>query len=742
MCMRALQRIFPLWLFSILLTLPAGWAQQPEELTVEWIYSDASREPTALPRFQWLADNTAMFFDMQKPVAERTFEIFDPASGERKPALDRTKALQSLQAVLGEDQAPKRLRWPVAFDAAGRKAVYLLRGDVFVLHLRDAKVQRITETEATEKSVNFSPDGKKLAYVRENDLYVYDLERKKETRLTADGADTILNGTLSWVYWEEIFGRRDIGYWWSPDSRALAFLRTDESPVSVMHYVDFKPAVPRVITQRYPKAGGKNPIVRVGIVELAGSATTWVKLPQDAYEYIARVKWLPDGKRVSVQTMNRGQDRLDLYFAERNGGEIRHILQESDTAWVNINDDLYFLKDNKHFIWASERDGYAHLYRYTLDGKLVNQITRGAWAIRSSGGGVYWLRRAVAAIDEKNGRVYFTALEKSSIEKHLYRIKFDGTGMERLSQEDGTHAITFSPDGKYYFDVYSTARALPVLRLHRNDGRQLRVVAASRPELLAKFNLQRRALFTIPARDGFRLPASLLKPADFDPQKKYPVIFAVYGGPSAPRVADAWRSSLYFDNILAKMGFLVAEVDNRSATAISKILENTINRQMSGDSELNDLVDAVKWFKSQPWVDPDRVGIWGWSGGGSFTLLAMTRSEEFKAGIAVAPVTDWHYYDTKWAEFGMKRPQDNPEGYEKTSLVKRAKDLHGRLMLVHGTYDDNVHPQNTWAFSDALIRAGIQFDMMIYPMRKHGISDRPARRHLFNKMLAFWQQNL
>jgi len=371
----------------------------------------------------------------------------------------------------------------------------------------------------------------------------------------------------------------------------------------------------------------------------------------------------------------------------------------------------------------------------------VNQITKGEWAIRASAG-VYWLRQTVAAIDEKREWIYFTSLKESSVEKHLYRIKFDGSKMEKLTKTAGTHGIYFSPDAKYYFDRYSNISTPPSVGLYKNNSKLVKMLALPNTELAAEYDIQFPELFTVPTRDGFPMPASLLKPKDFDPNKKYPIIFNVYGGPSAPTVSNSWSYSIYFNKILLDNGFLVASVDNRSATAISKILENRIHKKMMGNDELNDLVDAVKWFKSQPYINQDRVGVWGWSGGGTFTLLALTKSDEFKAGIAVAAVTDWHFYDTKWAETVMKTPEANPEGYENTSLLRSAKNLHGRLLLVHGTYDDNVHIQNAWTFTDELIKANKMFDMMIYPMRKHGISDRPARIHLFNRMLEFWRRNL
>ena len=727
----------------ILLIVSPALSQQKREMSVEWIFSDESGEVSALPAYSWLADNTAIVYDVRQPAEKRTFERLNPQTGQRTPMLDAAKVMESLRALLTKPaDAPKNLPWPVAFSETGQFALYIFEGDIFLLDIAKAQFSRATETPSEEKSVNFSPDGKRFAFVRDNDLYVYDIARRAEKRITRDGSETILNGTLSWVYWEEIFGRRDIGYWWSQDSEALAFLRTDESQVGTSYYVDFEPQYPRLIKQRYPKAGSPNPQVRVGIAEVNQDKTTWLDLDPKTYEYVVRVKWLPDNKRVSVQTMTRPQTEMTLYLADRATGKTTALLTETDKAWLNIHDDLYFLEDGKHFIWESERTGYSHLYLYTMDGKLVNEITKGNWATTSARAGAFWVRQSLAGVDEKNGWVYFTALEKSSIEKHLYRIKLDGTGMERITKEDGQHLISFSPDARYYFDRYSNIKTLPSLTLRAASGEMKAAMAAPRPERLAQFDMQYPELFTIPAADNFPMPAQLLKPKDFNPSKRYPVIIYVYGGPSAPSVANAWQFSNYFDQMLLHEGYLVLYVDNRSATAISHALETTSMGQMYGASELKDLVGAVRWLKSQSYVDPQRVGVWGWSGGGTFTLLAMTRSKEFKAGIAVAAVTDPFYYDAKWAEAMMRMPKDNPEGYQKTSLNNSAKDLTGRLLLVHGTYDDNVHIQNAWKFTDELIKAGKTFDMMIYPMRQHGIADRAARIHLYKTMLEFWKKNL
>ena len=711
-------------------------------LTVEWVLGDEGRRVASLPAHAWLSGGRLLMFDVRRPPEERAFEFVDPSTGARRPALDMAAAVASLGALLPDSGVTRSLDWPEAFDPAGRRALYVFKGDLFLLDLATSRFTRLTKTEAEERSPGFSPDARRLAFVRANDLYVLELDTRAEARVTRDGSETTLNGSLSWVYWEEIFGRRDIGYWWSPDSRALAYLQTDESAVGVSAFVDFRPdSAPRLIRQRYPKAGTLNPRVRVGVAEVGRGATTWVSINDRPVEYVLRVKWLPDGRRLSVQTLTRDQRESGLYFASRETGAATRILTETGPGWVNIHDDLHFLADGRHFLWASERDGYYHLYRYTLDGRLVNQVTRGPWALASSGGGAFWVRQAVVGIDEAGGWVYFTAMERSPVERHLYRIRFDGSGMTRLSAEPGVHRVSMPADARFYLDHFSDIRTLPSLTLRRPDGARQLALAGPRPELIARFDVQYPELLTIPAADGFPMPARLLKPKDFRPGRRYPVIVYVYGGPSAPSVANSWQGGLLLDQLFLAEGFVLLTVDNRAATGVSKRLENTIVGK-AFEPETADLLDAVRWLKAQPWVDAGRVGVWGWSGGGTMTLSLMTRSKEFKAGISGAPVTDWRYYDTKWAEALAGLPAENPEGYERASLVRRAGDLHGRLLLVHGTYDDNVHPQNTQAFADALIQSGKLFEQMIYPMRKHGVSDRAGAMHLHRTMLDFWKRHL
>ena len=734
----------PLKLISViaLLSLQTAFAQE-ERVDIDWVFSDEGRSAMSLPRRAWLDNETVLLYDNRMPKSERTLETFSINNQRRRPLVDRESVIADMTEILEPEDPIEEPGWPNAISPDGRYATYEKSGDILLLDLRNSSVETIAATEAEESAARFSPDGSWLAFIRDNDIFAIHLDDREEKRLTEDGSGTILNGTLSWVYWEELFNRADRGYAWAPDSSAIAYLQTDESGVGEMHYVHYEPNLPRVIHQRHAKPGAANPRVRAGVVSLEDGTTNWIDFGGTLYEYIARFQWLPDSRHVAVQTMNRDQTRLDIYVANAETGDAGHLLRETNDGWVNVHDDLHFLPTSDAFVWRSERSGYSHLYQFDMDGELINAVTSGNWALRPSGGPP-GMSQAVMAIDDKGGSIWFTALEKDSTERHLYRAGLDGTELRRLTEADGAHSILFSPDGRHFLNAHSSLDTPPSLRVHNSDGDLLAMIAEPDESTVARFDLLPWEQFTIEASDGFEMPAMMLKPRFFDPDRQYPVLVYVYGGPSAPTVSNAWqgRSRGLYHQLLAENGAIVFYVDNRSAAGKSKNDANTIVRQLYGPVELSDLLDGIAWLKSQPFVDPDRVGIWGWSGGGTMTLQSMTSSEEFVAGAAVAPVTDWHYYDTLYTERYMKRPQDNEEGYESTSHVKRAADLHGRLMLVHGTYDDNVHPQNSWAFSDALIEAGITFDMMIYPMRKHGISDDAAQAHVYTSMFEFWKRNL
>ncbi len=729
-----------LFLASLLAAAVAP-AQVPPKITVDWLFSDEAEALLRPSEARWSSDGSVLLLDGSTPDAARTFERIDPASLARQPAVDRAAAFASLGAELGKGDLPKALEWPESFDGAGRNAFYVFAGDLFRLRFETSRFERLTRTDAPESLPRVSPDGRRLAFVRGNDLWLRDLESGAETRVTRDGSDTVLNGTLSWVYGEEVFGPESGLIRWAPDSSALAFLRTDESPVAVSTFVDIVPETPRVIEQRYPKAGGANPIVQLGIFDLASGRTAWLDRSTVPYEYLIRIEWLADSSALGVETLNRAQDRADVYRVER-GGAARRVLTETDPAWVNLV-DFHFLADGATLVATSQSTGHNHLYRYSTDGARLGAITSGDWSIR---GPAAWQGSSVATtLDEARGFAYFTARQPDLTQLQLYRVGLDGTGLTRLSQEAGVHEVQWSADRRFYLDSHSSHDRPPSLSLHDATGALRATLSRIPAAALAALDLQLPELLTVPAADGHPLQARLYKPRDFDPARRYPLIVYVYGEPNAPAVMDSWRTwpppgSALWEQVLLDAGYLVATIDSRIATAATKAMENLALGSISGPQEAADLTAGLRWFKAQPWIDPQRVGMWGWSGGGTTTLLMLTRSQELTAAIAVAPAADRSTYDTKYTEPYLKTPAANPEAYAELSLVARAKDLHGRLLLVHGSYDDNVHPQNSLRFADALVEAGLPFDMMVYPMRKHDIGDRAARRHLYRLMLDFWKR--
>jgi dipeptidyl-peptidase-4 len=705
-----------------------------EKLTIELLFDRNFQDKLSTPQHVWLKNNRALILDTRVEKQKHSLEFFDPRIGKREPALDKDRVLSKLNAFLAKE-APSSIRWPDAVDVNGNAFVYLINGDIFCVELSNSNVNQLTKTPSLEMSPSFSPDGNWICFIRENDLYAIEWKTGIEKRLTTGATETLLNGPLSWVYWEEIYNHTSVPYQWSPDSKAIAYLQTDESMVSISTFVHFKPATQAVVYQRYPKAGQTNPKVHVGIVELSSSKTTWMDCGE--YEYLARFDWLPDSNKIAVQTLDRKQQELRLFFSDRATGESRQILIEKEPTWINLNDALYFLNKGKQFIWMSERDGYQHLYLYEMDGHLIRQLTKGNFMVLSSGGD-----RDLSGIDEEHGCIYFISNKDVLKERHLYRIKLDGTRFERMSKEEGVHTVSFSPSLEYYFDTFSNSLTPPSLCVFKADGTKTAVIAPSAKDVLEKYKISYPEFHTFRAEDELELPAMLIKPLDFDPKKKYPALINVYGGPGSPQVIDSWDRSLW-RSFLAQEGFFVFVFEVRAGIKKNKDLERSIYKRVHGIRNVKDILAGVLWLKQMPYIDLKRLGIWGGSGGGAMTIQVMTSSDVIKAGIARAPGNvDWHLYDTIWTERYMDTPQDNPEGYEETSTVLRASNLKGRLLIIHGTYDDNVHIQNTYAFINELIEHNIQFELMIYPWRKHGIDDISAQIHSHYLMLDFWNRHL
>ncbi len=582
--------------------------------------------------------------------------------------------------------------------------------DLYYLTTDGQTAVRLTSSPGPEKYATFDPQGKFVAFVRDGNLYVVDVATQTERALTTDGGGLIYNGEADWVYFEEVLNRRWKLFWWSPDSSAIAFLWTDDALVPEYAVVNEASRLRDVEPTRYPRAGEPNPTVKLGIVSTAGGAARWVDLSEytEGAYLITGAGWMPDSERIYFFVQDRAQRWLDISTASRRGGEPKRLLRETTEAWVEPPEKLVFLVDGS-FLLSSERTGWKHLYLYGKDGQLKHPVTEGSWEVRG-------LQR----VDEEGGWIYFTGTRDSHIAEHLYRVKPDGGEIQRLTEATGQHSVEVSPNGKYFIDTWSNASTPTQVALRATDGTKVRTLDTNPVYEREEYRFGGYEQFQIEMSDGFLVEASLVKPPDFDSSKKYPVWFTTYGGPHAPSISDAWQGGRTWDQMLAQMGAIVFHCDPRPASGKGACSAWTAYRQL-GVQELKDIEEAIRWLTSRPYVDGKRIGMSGHSYGGFMTAYALTHSTLFAGGVAGAPPTDWRFYDTIYTERFMDTPQNNPEGYERTSVVKAAKDLHGRLLLIHGGIDDNVHLQNTFTLVDALQRADKPFELMVYPQSRHGI---------------------
>ena len=713
---------------------------QNKQLTIDDIFDPAKKVNFngSTPTIRWLKDGKHFLLTNENSRRDvPRLQKVDAATGDAVPFFDAAKmqaAFAALPGVSAENARQLANRGTYDLNPAETAVLINWSNDLFYYELGSDRAIRLTSNPDEEVGEGFSPDGRMVSFVRGNNLYVEDLGMQRHERaLTSDGSAKILNGRLDWVYQEELYGRGNFGaYWWSPDSTTIAYLRIDESPVPDFTVVDHIPYDQKLEVTAYPQAGDPNPIVKLGVVNAAGGDTRWI----DTFKYqpedflISRVTWTPDSKKVVYQAQNREQTFLDVNFADAHDGNSSTIIHETSKAWVAINEQPIWLNDGS-FIWASERNGWEHLYHYSQDGKLLKQITDGKWEVRS-----------IEGVDEDNGYIYFTATEHSPIATDGYRIKLDGSGLTRLTQSEGSHRLDLSPANNYFVDVWSDINTPSQVRLYDASGKLVRVIAENKVDALKQYKLGTPELLHVKTRDGFVMEAMMIKPPDFDPQKKYPVMSFTYSGPHAPQVKNGWGSQTYmFHQLLAQKGYIIWVCDNR--TASGKGMEATWPVYKNfGELELRDLEDGVTWLKSQPYIDGSRIGIWGWSYGGFMTSYALTHSQSFKMGIAGGTVADWRDYDSIYTERYMGTPQNNPEGYKKSSPVNAAKNLHGKLLLIHGTIDDNVHMQNTIQFIYELEKAGKQFQLMLYPKSRHGVTDPLLLKHMRQMMLDFIVENL
>ena len=647
-------------------------------------------------------------------VGRDDVSIVDAETGDDVEGSDEGPIAEALAALptIDDDQARSLASRAVSDAKPGRDgAVVDHMDDLYYVALDGSRASRLTSTPGAEEMAEWSPDGRYVAFIRDNDLHVVDVETGTERALTTGGTDLVRNGKAVWVYFEELFGRSWKAFWWSPDGDHIAFLRLDDGPLE-NHTVLDDTGPRRVVEETpYPFVGDPNPRVRLGIAPAAGGAPRFADLSDylDGSYLISHVGWFPDGENALCYVQDRTQTWLDLLRVPLDGTAPTRLFRDRTEAWIESPGDPHFLPDGS-FLWPSERDGWRHLYRYEADGTLRHQVTSGDWEVRR-----------VAHVDDDGKAAYVVGTRDSHIAENLYRVALDDFCVDRLTTEPGHHDVEVSPDGGYFVDSWSSVEAPPKVALRSiEDGSVVRMIDENPVPDLDDYVFGPRQLVQIEMPDGDTIEGELILPPDLDESRRYPVWFQTYGGPHFPTIRDSWAGARAADQALAQEGVIVFRADPRSASGKGAVSAWTAYKRL-GVPELEDIVAAIEWIKQRPYVDPDRIGMTGHSYGGFMTAFAMTHSDVFSCGIAGAPVTDWRNYDSIYTERYMLTPQENPEGYEATSVVGAAGDLKGRLLLVHGARDDNVSLRNSYRLIDAFQDAGVPFELMIYPESRHGI---------------------
>jgi len=709
-------------------------------LTIEAIFAPGGLGGRGPENTEWSPDGTKLSF-VQRDDAGDHGELWyvDAATGEKKVLVSAAK-LASLapdyNKVKDERERERLTRYHVAAYVWAPDSKHLIfdsQGQLWLFDLGTGTAVQFTSAPDPSGDPKFSPDGSHISYIRKHNLYARPVSGKGERQLTKDTEDNLFNGDIDWVYAEELSVRSN--YFWSPNSKDIVFLHMDETKVPTYPLVNLIPTHPTVDNEKYPKVGDPNPTVKLGVVDADKGKVRWISLTEDEETYIPRFGWVKDGV-IWAELLNRRQDKMDLYFIDVKSGKFAKILTEtSPDAWVNVNDDFRILKSGDRFLWSSWRDGHTHLYLYSFDkqnplggeAKVERQLTRGDFEVLS-----------VDGVDEATGTVFLTSNKDDPRQRHVFSVKLDGTGMQKLTPDEGLYFSSFADDGKHFEQTFAGPATSPAMSLCAVGGSCF-PVWQSRDEF-AEYGLRAAKYLEFKADDGTTLYGRLLLPADAAGRKKIPLIINVYGGPAAQMVLKDPPGA--FDEILARKGFAIFAVDNRGTPGRDRKFQAAIRHEFGG-IELKDQLAALDQLLAQnPQLDANRVAIWGWSNGGSMTLYAMTHSDRFRAGVAVAPVTNQVNYDSIYTERYMGLLKEDPKGYAESDVTAGAANLHGALMLAHGTGDDNVHFQNSVQMIDALIKAGKQFRLMIYPNKTHSISGSDARGQLFHMIEDHFEHEL
>jgi len=721
-----------------------GAAVAAEQLTLERLYQDPALSGPALKGAAFSPDGQRITFLRASEAERQDLWQYLTATGEISLLVD-ANALTGGDESLSSEELARRERQRVAgsgivsyqWSPDGQSLLFPLAGQ---LHLQTpgASADTLNRTLGTGgdiTDVRFSSLGRYVSLVRDQNLFVIDVQSGRERQLTVEGGGAIKFGMAEFIAQEEM--DRNTGYWWSPNDQYLAFTRVDESAIGLeQRYEQGKDGL-TIVSQRYPRAGKANAKIQLGVMDLLDGHINWIDLGKDDDIYLARVDWLPDSRQIAVQRQTRDQKKLDLIVHDTLTGRSQTLISETSPTWVNLHSDLRFLKTRPQFIWASERSGFKHLYLYDRAGKLVKALTEGPWQIEE-----------LKAVDEANGRLWFTGYAESPLELHLYTVALDGGPIQRVSQGEGWHEITVADDGEFFLDHYSSPSQPPKVALHRRDGSLVTVLLdntlnENHPYASYLADDVQPQFGSIKAADGQDLHYRLYQPATLEPGKKYPVVVDVYGGPHGARVQKNWESrNAFWHKLLAQKGFFVFSLDNRGTNRRGVRFEAPVHRQL-GAVEVVDQQAGVAFLRTLPQVDGDRIGVFGWSYGGYLSLMMLMQAPaDFRAGVSVAPVTDWSLYDTHYTERYLGHPATNKDGYAKSAVMPYVDKLQGKLLLVHGMADDNVLFLNSAELMNALQRKNKPFELMLYPGSQHGISGRDLRLHLFSQITDFFQRTL
>ncbi len=725
----------------------------PKPLTIENIFAEGGITGRTPEDVHWSPDGARLTYILRNDAGDRA-EMYSINTVTGKPGVLIPAEKMNLLApsdlkIKNERERERRTRYKVAhyhWAPDGEDILFDAQGQLWLYSLKQRVGVQISTSGDPSLDPKFSPDGSRVAFIRKHNLMIHNMGERAEVPLTRDTDDNVLNGEVDWVYQEELDVRSN--YFWSPDSKQIVYLQMNETPVPTYPIIDYLPTHPTVEREKYPKAGDPNPVVRLGVVKANGGKTSWITLPIQRLEpdatgkrpreakdfYIPRFGWVKNGI-VWAEVLSRLQDQLDLYFIDTSSGRSQLMLSEKSPNWVPVNDDFSVLESGDKFVWSSWRDGHNHIYLYDFDPKqplsqparLERQLTHGDFEV-------------MGVEDVKQDTVYFTANEGDLRQKNLYAVKLDGSGMKRISQEPGTHKVSFSGKSDWYVDDFSGAMTPPRLSLCR-PGASCALFWNSRA--IDEYGLVHPKAVTFKAENGTALFGTLLIPPQATAEKKAPLVNNPYGGPGAQSVVDEWGgTSFLFDQVLVRAGIAVLHVDNRGMAGRGQKFAAAI-RHNFGDLEIKDQLTAVdQSLETNPQLDGSRLGWWGWSYGGFMTLMATTHSPRFRGSVAVAPVTDWRNYDSIYTERYMGLPQDNSESYKKSSPVNYAGTLHSHLLIAHGTGDDNVHLQNTIQMTQAFIDAGQQYELVLYPRKLHSISGATARTHLYTRILEHFKREL